>query len=119
MLASAVISAYWAARNTGLLDIIAGSIARRGHDGAANARLALAAIVVPKLVGAWLPLRAMRQPHRPAARRLAWLEAAILAVHGGVLTATGLVVQAGLVHAGANTDSTSRGVGPVCDRGLG
>jgi Protein of unknown function (DUF3995) len=104
MLASAVISAYWAAGNTGLLDTIGGSIARWGHDGAANARLALAAIVVLKLVGAWLPLRAMRQPHRPAVRRLAWLEAGILAVYGSVLTATGLVVQAGLVHAGANAD---------------
>lgn len=104
MLVSAVISAYWAAGNTGLLDTIGGSMARWGRDGGANARLALAAIVVLKLVGAWLPLRAIRQPHRSAVRRLAWLEAGILAVYGGVLTATGLLVQAGLVHAGADAD---------------
>jgi len=104
MLASAVISAYWAAGNTGLLDTIGGSIARWGRDGGTAARLALAVIVVLKLIGAWLPPRAIRRPHRPAVRRLAWLEGGILAVYGGVLTATGLVVQAGLVHAGPNAD---------------
>ncbi len=107
MLVSAVISAYWAAGGTGLLDTVGGSIARWGHDGGAGVKLALATIVVLKLVAAWLPSRAVRE-HRPrAVRRLAGLEAAILTVYGGVLTGTGLVVQAGLVGVGADADWTA------------
>jgi Protein of unknown function (DUF3995) len=104
MLLSAAISAYWAAGGTGLLDTVGGSIARWGRDGGANVRLALAAIVVLKLAASWLPARAVAEPCPRAVRRLAWLEAAILTVYGGVLTGTGLAVQAGLVGAGANAD---------------
>jgi hypothetical protein len=104
MLASAAISAYWAAGGTDLLDTVGGSIARWGRDGGATVRLALAAIVVLKLVAAWLPVRAVRAPCPRAVRRLAGLEAAILTVYGGVLTCTGLVVQAGVVGVGADAD---------------
>jgi len=104
MLVSAATSAYWAAGGTGLLDTVGGSIARWGRDGGAGVRLALAAIVVLKLVGAWLPTRALREPCPRAVLRLAWFEAAILTVYGGVLTGTGLAVQAGLVSAGADAD---------------
>ncbi len=66
--------------------------------------LALAAIVVLKLLAAWLPLRAVGEPRSRAIKRLAWLEAAILTVYGGALTATGLAVQAHLLNAGAHAD---------------
>ncbi len=104
MLLSAAISASWAAGGTGLLDTVGGSIARWGHAGGAGVKLALAAIVVLKLVAAWLPARAVRAPCPRAVRRLAGLEAAILTVYGGVLTGTGLVVQAGLVGGGPDAD---------------
>jgi hypothetical protein len=104
MLVSAAISAYWAVGGTGLLDTVGGSVARWGRDGGAGVRLALAAIVVLKLVAAWLPARAVRAPCPRAARRLAWLEGVILTVYGGVLTGAGLAVQAGLVGGGADAD---------------
>lgn len=103
MAASAAISAYWAAGGTGLLDTVGGSIARWGREGGVDVRLALALIVVLKLVAAWLPLAAVR-PCRPTIRRLAWLEAVILTVYGGVLTGAGLAVQAGLVNPGRDAD---------------
>jgi hypothetical protein len=104
MLASAAISAYWAVGGTGLLDTVGGSIARWGRDGGLGIRLGLAAIVVLKLVTAWLPLRSVCQPRRRAVRRLAWVEAAVFTVYGGVLTVTGLAVQVGLLDAGAHAD---------------
>jgi hypothetical protein len=104
MLLSAAASAYWAVGGTGLLDTVGGSIAHWGRDGGADVRLALAAIVVLKLVAAWLPARAIRAPCPHAVRRLAWLEAAILTVYGGVLTGTGVAVQAGVVGGGADAD---------------
>jgi Protein of unknown function (DUF3995) len=104
MLVSAAISTYWAAGGTGLLDTVGGSIAHWGRDGGAGVRLALAAIVALKLAAAWLALRAVRQPPQPTVRRLAWLQAAILTVYGGVLTVTGLAIQAHLLNAGADAD---------------
>ncbi len=104
MLASAAISAYWAVGGTALLDTVGGSIARWGRDGGAGVRLALAAVVVLKLVAVWLPVRAVGAPCPRVVRRLAWLEAAILTVYGGVLTCGGLAVQAGLVRVGAGAD---------------
>jgi hypothetical protein len=104
MLVSALISSYWAAGGTGLLDTVGGSIARWGRDGGVGVRLALVAIVVLKLVAAWLPLQALKQPRQATVRRLAWLQAAILTVYGGVQTVTGLAVQAGLIKTGMNAD---------------
>jgi hypothetical protein len=104
MLVSAAISAYWAGGGTGLLDTVGGSIARWGRDGGADVRLALAVIVVLKLIAAWLPARAVRQACPRTVRRLAGLEAAILTVYGGVLTGAGLAVQAGVVGGGADAD---------------
>ena len=86
------------------MDTVGGSIARWGRDGGAGATLALAAIVALKLLAAWLPMRAVRAPCPRAVRRLAWLQAEILTVYGGVLTGTGLAVQARLVNAGAHAD---------------
>jgi hypothetical protein len=104
MPASAAISAYWTAGGTGLLETVGGSIAHWGRDGGVEVRLALAVIVVLKLVAAWLPTRAVREPHAPTVRRLAWFQAAILTAYGGVLTGTGLAIQAGVLHPGADPD---------------
>jgi hypothetical protein len=104
MLVSAAVSAYWAAGGTWLLDTVGGSIARWGREGGAGVTLALVAIVVLKLVAAWLPARAIREPRLELVRRLAYLEAAILTVYGGVLTGAGVLVQVGLLGAGANAD---------------
>jgi hypothetical protein len=41
---------------------------------------------------------------RPATRRLAWLEASVLIVYGGVLTSTGLALQIGLIKPGNDAD---------------
>lgn len=103
MAAYALISAYWAAGGTGLAVTVGGSIERWARHGGIEVRVALALIVVLKLIAAWLPLAAVR-PCRPAIRRLAWLEAAVLTVYGGVLTSTGLAVQAGLVPASPDAD---------------
>jgi hypothetical protein len=104
MLVSGSISAYWAAGGTGLLNTVGGSIARWGRDGGPGVRVALAAVVVLKLVAAWLPARAILAPCPRAVRRLAWLEAMILTVYGGVLTGTGLAVQTGVIGGGADAD---------------
>lgn len=104
MLVSAAISGYWAVGGTGLLDTVGGSIARWGRDGGAEVRLALALIVVLKLIAAWLPARAVGEACPRTLRRLAWLEAAILTVYGGVLTGAGLAVQAGVVGGGADAN---------------
>ena len=104
MLLSAALSAYWAAGGTGLLDTVGGSIERWGRDGGAGVTLALTATVAIKLLAAWLPIRAVRGPYARAVRRLAWLQAAILTIYGGVLTGTGVTIQAGLVNPGAHAD---------------
>jgi Protein of unknown function (DUF3995) len=104
MVASALISTYWAAGGTGLLDTVGGSIARWGRDGGVGVRLVLVVIIALKLAAAWLPLRALREPPQPTVRRLAWLEAGILTVYGGVLTVADLAVEAGLLKAGRHAD---------------
>ena len=103
MAASALISAYWGAGGTALLDTVGGSVARWAREGGLAVRLGMALIVVVKLVAAWLPLASVR-PCRVSVRRLAWLEAAILIAYGGTLTAAGVAVQAGLVAAGHDAD---------------
>jgi Protein of unknown function (DUF3995) len=98
-------SAYWAVGGSGLLDTVGGSIARWGRAGGAGVHIALAAIVALKLLATSLPVRAVRAPYIRTVWRLTWLEAAILTVYGGVLTAADLAVQAaGMLKAGASVD---------------
>lgn len=70
--------------------------------------LAVWAAAVLKLVAAVLPLLARRRLSSPAWNRnlwvLAWVEAAILTIYGVVLTAPGLLLQTGVIHASANAD---------------
>ena len=104
MLLSAAISAYWAAGGTGLLDTVGGTIERWGREGGTGVRLAMIVVVTLKLLGAWLPVRAVHPDCSRTIRRLAWLEAAILIIYGGVLTATELAAQVGLIAPGPHPD---------------
>jgi hypothetical protein len=107
-IAYAAVSAYWALGGTALLDTVGGSIERIGRDDGIGAKLGLWAIVVAKLVAAAVPIVAIgwrRVTRRDrVVRRLAQLEAVVLTLYGLVQTAVGLLVQAGVVSAGAHAD---------------
>jgi hypothetical protein len=69
--------------------------------GAAAAK-AVAALLPLLAVGVWP--RTANGGLRRLARALTWIEAAILAGYGLVLTASGLLVQAGVIKAAAHAD---------------
>ncbi len=104
----AAVSIYWGVGGTWLLDTVGGSLAEHGRARAAGVLVALWAAVALKLIAAALPLVALRPPSSPARSRdawvLAWIAAAVLTIYGLVLTAVGLLVQAGAVHRSANAD---------------
>jgi hypothetical protein len=110
-LGSAVVSAYWALGGDGLLDTIGGAIEEWGRErstsvvvllwliAALKAGVALAAPVLvagPDRFPGWMAGR--------VARTLAWIAGSVLMTYGGVLTAAGLLVQSGLIHASADSD---------------
>lgn len=105
----ATVSGYWASGGTRLLDTVGGVFERAGHSGGAAATALLLWLVVAlKVLAAVLPLLALREIAPPAWRRrvwaLAWIEAVVLTLYGLVLTATGLLVQAGVVRGGPHAD---------------
>lgn len=93
---------------TWLIDTVGGSNAKAARGGSTGVILAVWAAAVLKLVAAVLPLLARRRLSSPAWNRnlwvLAWVEAAILTIYGVVLTAPGLLLQTGVIHASANAD---------------
>lgn len=97
-------SIYWGVGGTWLLDTVGGSLARLGRSRDATVIAAVWAAAALKLVAAPLPVIAVREPTRRAARTLAWVAAAILTVYGAVLTVIGLLVQAGVIHSSAHAD---------------
>ena len=110
----AAISVYWGAGGTWLLDTV-GSGLGKGHGGNALVVFAVWLAVALKVIAAVLPLLAVtvdtstgsRWPSLTRARLirgLTWIEAAILTGYGLVLTAVGLLVQAGVVAASAGAD---------------
>jgi hypothetical protein len=110
----AAISVYWGAGGTWLLDTV-GSGLGKGHGGSALVVFAVWLAVGLKVIAAVLPLLAVtadtstgsRWPSLTRARLirgLTWIEAAILTGYGLVLTAVGLLVQAGVVAASAGAD---------------
>jgi hypothetical protein len=110
-LAYAAISVYWAVGGKWLLDTVGISLSRPGQVGHAAALLTLWGAAVVKAIAAALPVLAAGTWPRPAdrgrrrlARGLAWTEAAILVIYGLILTASGLLVQAGVIKASANAD---------------
>lgn len=104
----AAVSIYWGLGGTWLLDTIGGSLEKLGRAGNTSVMLAVWAAVALKLIAAVLPLLALRQLTSPAWNRavwvLAWAAAAVLTIYGLVLTAVGLLVQAGVIHSSATAD---------------
>jgi hypothetical protein len=103
----ALVSAYWVAGGTWLLDTVGGSLERAGRARNAALIAGLALVVVLKVVAALLGILAIR-PWRPLVWRLvrlaAWVGAVVMAVYGAVLTSVGLLVQADVIHASATAD---------------
>jgi hypothetical protein len=107
----AAISVYWAVGGRWLLDTVGISLSRPGQAGHLAALLAVWGAAAVKAVAALLPLLAVGVWPRTAngglrrlARALAWIEAAILTGYGLILTASELLVQAGVIKAAANAD---------------
>ncbi len=113
-LAYAAISVYWAIGGTWLLNTVGISLSRPGQSGHAVALLAVWGAAVLKVIAAILPALAVRlSTKRPddtryglkkPVRVLSWIEAMILTVYGLILTAAGLLIQAGMVKTTANAD---------------
>lgn len=104
----AAVSVYWGLGGTWLADTVGGPIAKAALAGNTGVTLAIWAAVALKLVDAVLPLLAVRRLSSGVWNRnlwvLAWIEAAILTLYGLVLTVSGLLLQAGVIHASATAD---------------
>jgi hypothetical protein len=105
----AAISVYWGAGGTWLLDTV-GSGLGKGHGGSALVVLAVWLAVGLKVIAAVLPLLAVTADMSTGSRwprlirALTWIEAVILTGYGLVLTAVGLLVQAGVIGTAATAD---------------
>jgi Protein of unknown function (DUF3995) len=91
------------------LDTIGGSLERTARQGGTTVSATLWAVVLLKLIAVGLPFGAVSPTpashRRRALYRLALLEAVILIGYGLILTAVGLLVQAGVIHHSAHADS--------------
>jgi Protein of unknown function (DUF3995) len=107
--AYALISAYWALGGTGLLSTVGGSIEHDARTGGLLVTAGLWVVVLVKLVAAALPVFVVRSFGRPrrerVARRLVVFEAVVLTLYGFALTATGVLVQLGVISRGAHADN--------------
>jgi len=110
-LAYAAISVYWGAGGRWLLNTVGISLSQPGQAGHLAALLAVWGAAAGKAVAALLPLLAIGAWPRTAngglrrlARVLAWIETAILTGYGLILTATGLLVQAGVIKSATHAD---------------
>jgi hypothetical protein len=106
-LAYAAISIYWGLGGTWLLDTVGDAV----DAGGAGATAAVWAAAGLKVIAAVLPVLAAGvaaasgpTPWRRLLRLLTWAEAVILTLYGLILTAAGLLVQSGLIRAGADAD---------------
>jgi hypothetical protein len=110
-LAYAAISVYWAVGGRWLLNTVGISLSQPGQAGHLAGLLAVWGAAAVKAVAAVLPLLAIVVWPRTAngalrrpARVLTWIEAAILVGYGLVPTASGLLLQAGVIKAAAHAD---------------
>src|SRR5580693_9905161 len=110
-LAYAAISVYWAVGGRWLLNTVGILPSQPGQAGHLAALLAVWGAAGVKAVAAVLPLLAIGVWPRTAngglrrlARVLTWVEAAILVSYGLVLTASGMLVQAGVIKVAAHAD---------------
>lgn len=104
--ASAGVSAYWAAGGTGLLDTVGGVFERAGRSGSARVQALMGMVVVVKLVAVGLPWSVLRLEGswRRAVTALGWAEAFVLTGYGLVLTGAGLLVQADVIRSAPDAD---------------
>ena len=106
----AAISVYWGLGGSWLLDTVGASLTQPGRSAGALVVLAVWCAVGLKVIGAVLPLLAVGvvSPgsfrRRRLSRALTWIEAAILTCYGLILTAVGLLVQAGVIGTPAHAD---------------
>lgn len=106
----AAVSAYWGVGGTALLGTVGGTLEREARAHTAGLLAVVWTTVALKLAASGIGLLAIAQPQwliptrRRVVRAAAWLAAVVLMVYGGVLTLTGLLVQAGIVHASAHAD---------------
>jgi Protein of unknown function (DUF3995) len=106
----AAISVYWAVGGTWLLDTVGASLVQAARGASAGVLFAVWAAAVLKVIATVLPLLAVHAAAPPGSRWrrvlrvLTWVEAVILVLYGLVLTATGLLVQSGLVATDATAD---------------
>jgi Protein of unknown function (DUF3995) len=114
-LAYATVSVYWAVGGRCLLNTVGISPSQPGQAGHLAALLAVWGAAAVKAVATVLPLLAIGVWPRTAngglrrlARVLTWIEAAILTGYGLVPTASGLLVQAGVIKAAAHADRLAR-----------
>jgi hypothetical protein len=114
-LAYATISVYWAVGGRWLLNTVGISPSQPGQAGHLAALLAVWGAAAVKAVATVLPLLAIGVWPRTAngglrrlARVLTWIEAAILVGYGLVLTASGLLVQVGVIKVAAHADRLAR-----------
>jgi predicted secreted protein len=118
----AAISVYWGLGGSWLLDTVGASLTQAGRSASALVVLAVWCAVGLKVIASVLPLLAVgavgvgavrvgavgvaaagsRLPR--LIRALTWVEAVILTVYGLILTAVGLLVQAGVISPSANAD---------------
>lgn len=110
-LASAALSAYWAAGGTALLNTIGGAIAEWGRHGGPGVRFALWLIVLLKVgVGVAAPAIADLPRIWPAwtrtrvPRLLSWIAASILIAYGAVLTGSELIAFTGMLGTPPSVD---------------
>jgi hypothetical protein len=110
-LAYAGISGYWGLGGTWLLDTVGGPLAVGGRAGSTGVMAAVWGAAGLKVIAAALPVLATGRAAASWPRRgrrtvlvLAWAGALILTLYGLVLTAVGLLVQFGLIRAGAGAD---------------
>jgi uncharacterized protein DUF3995 len=109
-LGSAGVSAYWALGGTALLDTVGGSLEEWGRERSFVVVTVLAAVAVVKVgvaIAAPVVTGAVNAPAWATARAprvLSWVAAVVLTAYGGLLTATGLVVQAGIIEPGSDAD---------------
>jgi hypothetical protein len=108
--ASAAISAYWASGGDGLLNTVGGEFERWGRDRSAAVAVALGGIALLKLVVAAAAPILAGAADAPTwmtgrvPRILGWIAAVVLTLYGGVLTAAGLLIEAGAIEPAPDAD---------------
>ena len=105
----AVVSVYWGLGGSWLLDTVGASLTQPGRSASAVVVLAVWCAVGLKVIASVLPLLAVgigaaRARWPRLIRALTWVEAVILTGYGLILTAIGLLVQAGLIGTQATAD---------------